>query len=178
MSDTTIPSLSVFRLGKSIDFAVAGVKAMQVQDKILRLLIVLRRATYVIYYFIDQFTWAARVGLYKSNPKEWSKFQARFWFTGLILGVLRNLYDWIVLLSGIKEKVEPDEETNQSVACRIAQRPDVVVDSVKNAADFLLPLNVMGYVKLNTGLAGLLGLISSLCGVIAVWNPKLKLKPS
>lgn len=159
---------------------MAGIRAMQVKDKVLRLLIVLRRATYVVYYFIDQFTWAARVGLYKSNPKEWSKFQARFWFTALILGVLRNLYDWIMLLAGRKEKVEQDEESRPkwSIAHRIGQRPDVVVDTVKNAADFLLPLNVMGYVKLNNGVAGMLGLISSLCGVIAVWNPSLKLKPS
>ena len=153
---------------------------MQVKDNILRTLIVLRRATYVVYYFIDQFTWAARVGLYKSNPKEWSKFQAKFWLTALILGVLRNLYDWITLLTGRKEKVDDEDEgrPRQSVGHRIAQRPEVVVDTVKNAADFLLPLNVMGYVKLNTGLAGLLGLISSLCGVMAVWNPSLKLKPS
>ncbi len=150
-------------------------------DNVLRVLIMCRRITYVIYYIIDHITWAARLGLYKATPKEWSKFQAKFWLIALVFGLLRNLYDILNLIFVPKKKHDGGEESfaqGSSVATRLMSRPQVLLDTVKNSADFLLPFNVMGVIELNVGLAGLLGLISSIAGAIPVWSPNMKLKPS
>jgi len=77
-----------------------------------------------------------------------------------------------------KEKVDGDKVRERSVVQKVMQRPDVVLDTVKNSADFLLPLNVMGVVQVSAGVTGLLGLISSIAGAVPVWYPELKLKPS
>jgi peroxin-11B len=52
------------------------------------------------------------------------------------------------------------------------------VDTVKNCCDLFIPLTSMGYVKLSPRIIGLLGVASSLAGLIVVLNPKCKLTPS
>jgi len=147
-------------------------------DKVTQILIMCRRLTYVLYYIVDHITWASRVGLYKSDPKAWSKFQAKFWILALVFGILRNIFDLLNLINMPKEKVDGDKVRERSVVQKVMQRPDVVLDTVKNSADFLLPLNVMGVVQVSAGVTGLLGLISSIAGAVPVWYPELKLKPS
>jgi len=175
-------SRKIFRLGKSLDMILGAIRARDIHhDNVLRILIICRRITYTIYYIIDHITWAARLGLYKSNPKEWSKFQAKFWVIALVFGLLRNLYDILNLVFVPTKKHDGEEESfahGSSVAARLMSRPQVLLDTVKNSADFLLPFNVMGLIELNVGLAGLLGLISSIAGAIPVWSPNMKLKPS
>ena len=171
---------SVFRLGKSLDMLMALTRAPNIEDMVVRVLVICRRLTYIIYYVIDHFTFAARLGLFKSDPKAWSKFQAKFWLVALVFGLLRNIYDLMNLLLGKKEKAEDGQENppRGGAIQRVMTRPQVVLDTVKNTADFLLPFNVMGIIELNAGVAGLLGLISSLAGATPVWKPELKLKPS
>lgn len=174
-------SRKIFRLGKSLDMILGAIRAKDLHhDNVLRVLIICRRITYTVYYIIDHITWAARLGLYKSNPKEWSKFQAKFWVVALVFGLLRNLYDILNLLFVPVKKHDGEESCvrGNTVSARLMSRPQVLLDTVKNSADFLLPFNVMGLIELNTGLAGLLGLISSIAGSIPVWNANMKLKPS
>ncbi|XP_031564566.1 peroxisomal membrane protein 11A-like [Actinia tenebrosa] len=172
-------SRKIFRLGKSLDMYIGFVKASSIShDNVLRVLIMCRRMTYVVYYLIDHMTWAARVGLIKSDPKSWSKFQAKFWIIALVFSLLRNIYDLMNLLFAPKEKVDGEKAIQKSPAQKVMQRPDMVLDLVKNSADFLLPFNVLGIVQLNTGTSGLLGLISSIAGSLPIWYPDLKLKPS
>ena len=171
----------VFRLGKSLDMIMGAMRARDIHhDTILKVLIICRRITYTIYYIIDHVTWAARLGLYKSNPKEWSKFQAKFWALALAFGLLRNLYDILNLVFVPVKKHDGEESYSQgsSVTARLMSRPQVLLDTLKNLADCLLPYNVMGVIELNVGLAGLLGLTSSIAGAIPVWSPNMKLKPS
>lgn len=175
-------SFSVFRLGKSLDMIIGAIRAKDIHhDNILKVLIICRRATLALYYIIDHITWAARLGLYKATPKDWSKFQAKFWAIALVFGLLRNLYEILNLIFVPIKKHDSGEESNSqgsSVTSRLMTRPQLFLDTVKNSADFLLPFNVMGVIELNVGLAGLLGLISSIAGAIPVWNPNMKLKPS
>lgn len=169
----------VFRLGKSLDMYIGFVKASAIShDKVLQVLIMCRRMTYIVYYLIDHMTWAARVGLIKSDSKSWSKFQAKFWIIALVFSLLRNIYDLMNLLFAPKEKIDGEKAIQKSPAQRVMRRPEVVLDLVKNSADFLLPFNVLGIVQLNTGTSGLLGLISSIAGSLPIWYPDLKLKPS
>lgn len=178
----TSTSRKLFRLGKSLDMVIGAIRAKDIHhDNILKVLIICRRATLALYYIIDHVTWAVRLGLYKATPKEWSKFQAKFWAIALVFGLLRNLYEILTLIFVPAKKHDGGEESysqGSSVTSRLMTRPQLLLDTVKNSADFLLPFNVMGVIELNVGLAGLLGLISSIAGAIPVWNPNMKLKPS
>ncbi|EDO45635.1 predicted protein [Nematostella vectensis] len=171
-------SRKLFRLGKSIDMLLGLIQAREIRhDSVLRTLIMCRRMTYILYYLIDHVTWAARLGLFKSDPKAWSRFQARFWALVLCFGILRNLHDLKTLIFPPAKKDEGGSCKTTSLE-RVMQRPDVVLDTVKNLADALLPFNVMGLIELNAGVAGVLGLTSSIAGALPLWYPSLKLKPS
>lgn len=54
----------------------------------------------------------------------------------------------------------------------------VMIDTIKNGCDIFIPLAALGYVKLSPGTVGLLGVISSLAGILVMIEPKNKLYPS
>jgi hypothetical protein len=167
----------VFRIGKYLDMLQGAFRNLSVKDTALRLLVVSARLTRVLYFLVDQIVWATRLGVYKSNPKAWSKFQAKIWSVALILCVTRNLYDIYNLVRAPDKK---NEDPGSEAVCwyeKFKTRPEVLVDTVKNCADFLIPLNIIGVIEINNGIVGVLGLISSLAGASTVWEPTLKLKP-
>eukprot|EP00057_Strongylocentrotus_purpuratus_P020376 XP_011674850.1 PREDICTED: peroxisomal membrane protein 11B isoform X1 [Strongylocentrotus purpuratus] len=51
----------------------------------------------------------------------------------------------------------------------------LILDILKNSADLFLPLSYLGHINISSGLQGLLGLISSVIGVLTVWDSKYKM---
>lgn len=150
---------------------------LSVKDRVLRALVISARLTRVLYFLVDQIVWATRLGLYKANPKAWSKFQAKIWTVALIFCVTRNMYDIYNLLTAADKKDEDPGAQTVSWYQKFKTRPEILVDTVKNCADFLIPLNIIGVIEINNGIVGVLGLISSLAGASTVWEPTLKQKP-
>ncbi|XP_076401751.1 peroxisomal membrane protein 11A isoform X2 [Peromyscus maniculatus bairdii] len=58
----------------------------------------------------------------------------------------------------------------------LKRHPPLLLDTVKNFCDILIPLNQLGIYKSNLGIVGLGGLVSSVAGLITVVYPQLKLK--
>ena len=167
----------MFRIGKYLDMLQGAFRNLTVKDTTLRLLVISARLSRVLYFLVDQVVWATRLGLYKSDPKSWSKFQAKIWSIALIFCVTRNIYDIYNLLKSSEKK---NEDLGDQTVCwyeKFKTRPEVLVDTVKNCADFLIPLNIMGAIEINNGVVGILGLVSSLAGAFTVWEPAMKLKP-
>lgn len=54
-------------------------------------------------------------------------------------------------------------------------RKEVVLDTIRNLCDLFLPASSLGYVDLNPGQQGMCGLISSLIGLLGVWDSRYKL---
>ena len=127
----------------------------------------------VLYFLVDQIVWATRLGLYKSDPKAWSKFQAKIWSVALVFCVARNLYDlYKLLLVADTKKFEDAGDPRKLWYQKLKSRPEVLLDTVKNCADFLIPLNIFGAIEINNGYIGVLGVISSLAGASVIWQPK------
>ncbi|KAL2791055.1 peroxisomal membrane protein 11A isoform 3 [Daubentonia madagascariensis] len=58
----------------------------------------------------------------------------------------------------------------------LKQHPPLLLDTVKNFCDILNPLDQLGIYKFNPGIIGLVGLVSSIAGMITVAYPQMKLK--
>ena len=171
-------SFLAFRLGKSLDMFQGAVKGSRVQDPLIRLCIVGARLARTVYFIYDIFNWACRTTLLKGNSKDWAKRAAPFWFVAILFCLLRDLYEIINFHLRAKYKKENKDASIQSSLCRLpVERPDVTCDTLKNACDFLIPLNLWGKIHLSTGTVGILGLISSICGILMAANPKYKLIP-
>lgn len=165
-------SRKTFRLGKSLDMFLAAIKGSKVQDPLIRICIVGARMCRVVYFLYDILNWCCRVTLMKGSAKDYAKKAAPFWFIAVVFGLIRDAYEIINYILRVKAKHQ-----NLSVKEAVTQRPDIAVDTMKNACDFLIPLKIWGKLEMTTGTMGVLGLMSSICGMLTLWSPTFKLTP-
>eukprot|EP00794_Sanderia_malayensis_P016209 gene16209-17840_t len=165
-------SRKTFRLGKSLDMFLGAIRGSQVQDPLIRVCIVIARISRTVYFFYDIFNWCCRVTLMKGSSKEYAMRAAPFWFIAVVCGLIRDLYELINYV--LRAKAKKQDVGIQNCLC---QRPDIATDTLKNICDFLIPLKIWGKLDLSQGTVGILGLISSLCGILTVVKPACKLTP-
>jgi len=169
---TCSTSRKTFRLGKSIDMILGAYKGSKIQDPLIRLCIVIARISRAVYYLYDILNWCCRVTLINGSAKEYAIKAAPFWFIAVFFCLIRDLYEIAnYILRAQAKKNDP------SIQDCIAQRPDIVVDTLKNMCDLLIPLKIWGKLSINEGKIGMLGLISSICGILCIMNPRYKLSP-
>ncbi|XP_052567779.1 peroxisomal membrane protein 11A isoform X3 [Peromyscus californicus insignis] len=121
---------------------------------------------------------------------------ARHYYYFLLLSLVRDLYEILLQMERVardrakraKSSWDPpghsvvNEETEwpQSFLLllfrSLKRHPPLLLDTVKNFCDILIPLNQLGIYKSNLGIVGLGGLVSSVAGLITVVYPQLKLK--
>lgn len=54
----------------------------------------------------------------------------------------------------------------------------IAVDTLKNTCDLFIPLSALGGVRISAGVIGILGIVSSLAGIVALMDPSAKMTPS
>ena len=177
-------SLSAFRLGKSFDMLQGAVKGATIEDPIVRVCVVVSRLARVIYFVYDVISWTVKAAVIKGDAKSWSVRGAPFWFTAILVCLLRDLYEIISYFRwkfGRQKKLEDAElivEERDPVSMFVKECPQVAMDTIRNLADVMIPLNLWGFVDLSQGTIGLLGLVSSICGITELVSPHYKLTPS
>ena len=163
----------------------------------MRVTITLSKLNQALYLFFDHIILAHKVGVISIDNAYFSRLSSRFWLATLILGLARDLYELTVLLEDtarqnrLLEKEKQLERKSNGVVVGVTttpvtygdlvqcvnENPQVTLDTIKNGTDLFLPLSGLGYINVSPGFVGLCGLISSLVGVVTVWNSKLKLSP-
>ena len=114
----------------------------------------------------------------------WNKFANRFWLLAIFLGLLRDLYE---ILSAIQVEANRRKQysatpttsqssTRQLLTSVVSSNPAVMLDLVKNSSDLFIPLARLDMFYVPSGIVGLLGVVSSVAGLIATYNEQLKLK--
>ena len=53
----------------------------------------------------------------------------------------------------------------------------ITFDTLKNVCDFFIPLSNLGSFKISPGLIGILGIVSSLAGIVPMMDPSAKMTP-
>lgn len=179
-------SLAVFRLGKSIDNFRAALQTVHLRNPLLRLLITLTKLNRGLYLMIDHLVWAYRMKLVTVNIEVWNKHANRFWLLAIFLGLLRDVFEFLRAVHIERKRLQQyssgpgSKETTVSmwsVLENVAHNnPAVMVDLVKNSADFFIPISRLDILYIPSGIVGLLGVVSSLAGISADFNEQLKLK--
>ncbi|KAL5005352.1 hypothetical protein ScPMuIL_018808 [Solemya velum] len=188
----------VLRLGKSVDFMHSALKSIHLSDVILRLTITLSKVNQALFLLFDHIIWAHSIGLIKADKKKWSVLAARFWLVSLILNIARDCYEMSLVMN--RECRETSQSSKSSyrngdanyrgkskslhvvtnmtfLKKYLEENKPVVMDLVKNVSDLILPMTTLGYTNASPGLQGFLGTVSSLVGVVTIWNPLLRLVP-
>lgn len=96
----------------------------------------------------------------------------RAWFTGISFSIVSSLYQLYRLrerslkLSTDKSEAEPVVEQK-----KIAREANAVrLQLVSDLCDITIPASTLGWVKLDDGVVGLAGTVSSLLGVYGAWK--------
>lgn len=173
----------VFRLGTSFTQLRAALDTIHLQNPLLRFLITLTKLNRGFYLLIDHLIWAHRMNLVSVNNKYWTKLSNQCWMLALLLGLLRDLYELLKAWSSEKERLgmylSYDESVTTKAVCSVVQNnPAICLDVIKNGGDLFIPMSQLNLVYLPDGVVGLLGVISSVAGLAATYNERLKLKYS
>ena len=176
----------MFRLGKSVDNFRAALQTIHLRNPLLRLLVTLTKLNRGLYLMIDHLVWAYRMRLVRINIDSWSKHANRFWLLAIFLALVRDTYEFIRAVHVERKRIQQyssgpnSKETAVSIRSVlhsvVCNNPAVVVDLVKNSADFFIPLSRLDILYIPSGIVGLLGVVSSLAGISADFNEQLKLK--
>lgn len=172
-------------------------QSIQVTDLVPRLCLTLANLNRVVYYICDTVLWVKSVGLTSGvNREKWQMWATRHYYHFLLLSLARDLYEILLQMERValdrakREKpsryppgysvVTEDTDWLQSFLLLLFQslkrHPPLLLDTVKNLCDILIPLNQLGIYKSNLGVVGLGGLVSSVAGLITIVYPQLKLK--
>lgn len=114
------------------------------------------------------------------QSKYWSRFSNQFWLLAIFLGLVRDIYELLKALRVERERLRQYQTyqpvNTQALRSVVQNNAAVCLDVVKNCGDFFIPLSRLDIIYVPGGIVGLLGVISSLAGLVATYNEHLKLK--
>lgn len=187
--------LLVLRFGKSLEVFYGALKSIHYSDAWLAFTLTVNKISSSIFLMTDHIIWLSRSGLVKDvDTAKWTRRSNRFWVLSLVMSIVRDVYEInrvVVSISSYKSlstclassivSIRSSKDVSMCVSSLVEflfTYKHLTVDTVKNICDLFIPLTSMGYVRLSPRQIGLLGMISSVAGLIVVLNPKCKLSPS
>ena len=199
--------IAVLCMGKSIDTIKSAIDNMEVDDVMLRTLLIAGKVSQACQLLLDNYIWIASLGRVSVDTKPLVKLASRFSFLALVFRLARNVYDIVRIVNASSRQAEVREKSldcsvrEKSLDCSVREksltmltsngcvrhgllncvllrRRQVFVDVAKNLLDIPLALSGIAALRLSEGSRGLLGVVSSYLSVLVVWNPALKLIPS
>ncbi|KAK5648778.1 hypothetical protein RI129_003670 [Pyrocoelia pectoralis] len=174
----------LLRFGRCIDSLYTVIHSWQHPNLSLRLSITLSKIYNALFLFADHILWLGRSDLYNINTDKWSNISNKYWLYSIIMNLVRDFYEILVILKANKSRILPKsgvKNFNDILSCSakavvcINGYQNVVVDTVRNCCDVFIPLTALGHTKLSPGTIGLLGVISSIAGIISLIEPAVKL---
>ncbi|XP_074651074.1 peroxisomal membrane protein 11B-like [Tubulanus polymorphus] len=184
----------VLRFAKSFDILLSALRTVRLDDFTLRLLVTLSKISQALYLIVDNIILLNRLKLVPIDLQSWSQLSNKYWLMMLILNLTRDINE--IYVSIMREivyeekkneivgkhsgnRVKPKTHTwSQIIVKCLIENKVILLDSVKNSCDIVLPLSSLGYIAPNSGIQGLCGVVSSILGIIPVIDPMFKLIPS
>lgn len=178
----------LLRLGRFLDGLHSALATIGLPNVPLRLCLTLTRLAYALYMLIDNMVWLHQVGLISIDKEGWHYTANKLWLVSTIAALARDLYEVSELLAlyvgqggspaarplaGSKQLRTLADLGTQLVTVHRA----LVLDLVKNFADFWLPYTALGRTTLKPGAIGFLGVVSSVAAIVPMFRPSLKLVP-
>jgi len=170
------------QLLRFIDLMHSARSSIKLDDQTHRYTITMSRIATSLYYFTDNIVYAARIGIIDVDRHKWFTRSYRFWLYALIMNLLRDAYEIQIELERL-ERIHGRRSHRDLLADVIdvcSSRPAIAVDTLKNTCDIFIPLSSLNHLpaQLSPRTIGILGAISSLCSILQMTQPSLRLIPS
>ncbi|KAL3287080.1 hypothetical protein HHI36_001565 [Cryptolaemus montrouzieri] len=177
----------LLRLGRCADILYSALPLLQYEDPTVRVTMVMSKICNSLFLLADHILWLGRADLCNVNTTKWSQISNKAWLYSITMNIIRDLYELNRIIKKNKNSIIPKSgiQCNNDLKILVFNlcivlnsHREVVIDTVKNACDFFIPFTSLGYTKLSPGTIGLLGVISSIAGLLVLIDPAVKLIPS
>ncbi|KAG9561294.1 peroxisomal biogenesis factor 11, partial [Aureobasidium melanogenum] len=163
------------RIGKFVEHFRAAANAYDAKtlDPVIRFCTTGRQLGYGAYMLTDTLTYLDASGVRPSATAKRMQVQAyKAWMTGLCFSVLNGVY------TIYKSRSEEAAQTDKAVAAEKTvevkklqrERSAAQTQLISDLCDLFIPLSALGYIKVDDGIVGLAGSVSSLIGLMAQWS--------
>lgn len=184
----------MLRFGKSFEVFYGALKSIHHQDAWLAFTVTVTKICQSIFLLTDHIVWLSRSGLFKNiDTSKWTQRSNKYWLLSLVMSIVRDVYEinrvvasfssyknlsTCIASSLISVRGTRDvENCFKSVVGFLAAYKHITVDTIKNCCDLFIPMSSMGYVKLSPRVIGILGICSSIAGLLMIIDPSYKLSP-
>lgn len=177
----------MLRFGRCVDVLYAALPLFQHKDGTVRVTLILSKIANSLFLLCDHILWLGRSDLCQINTERWTKLSNKYWLYSITMNLARDFYEIISILRAQSRQILPTNGVKslndaylilfKALMCVHANRP-VFIDTLKNCCDFFIPLTALGKVNLSPGTVGVLGVISSIAGIIVLLQPLSKLSPA
>ncbi|XP_012264050.2 peroxisomal membrane protein 11B [Athalia rosae] len=176
----------LLRLGRCLDLLYSALSAMKYPNLVVRVTLTLSKIASALFLLADHIIWVGRAGICQVNVDKWSQISNKYWLMAIVMNLVRDVYEIYQIMkqeaAGLRLRTSGKFKSHLShqiqALCCVKNHTDVWVDTVKNSCDLFIPLTSLGYTKLNPGIIGLLGLLSSIAGIYSLIHPLAKLSPA
>ncbi|BGP15070.1 hypothetical protein JCM10213_002786 [Rhodosporidiobolus nylandii] len=169
-------SRKLMRIGKPFEHLQAAVRALTIQDTILKVTAVGRQLGYAGYLFNDMLVWLHSAKVRPFAPETYAKIQqraARLWFTGIAFSIVSSVYRLVdlrrrerIAVRAVKVSAsEKSDEARAELKAVRTQQSAVRTQFLQDGLDILIPAGTLNYHSLDDGIIGLVGTVTSLMGL-------------
>jgi NurA-like 5'-3' nuclease len=181
LEDSVSTARKALQLLRFLDLMYSARKTIVLDDQTHRITLTMSRIATSFYYLTDNIVYLARIGVIDVDRNKWFKTSYRFWLYALIMNLLRDAYEIQLCLKKIQRRriLHNKEDIFYDVLKVLRDKPAISVDTLKNSCDILIPLSSLNHLphQLTPRLIGILGAISSICSLLQLTQPDLRLTP-
>ncbi|KAK9498162.1 hypothetical protein O3M35_004040 [Rhynocoris fuscipes] len=159
----------LLRFGRFVDHLYLALHNIGDNKHITKITATAAKLAYTAFLLYDHVIWIARIGIIDIDISKWTKSANRFWAITIALQLSLNIYEYFKIFNCKK-----DVDKISSLIEGMKWRQDLTLDTLKNICDIVIPLSGLGLLKVNSGVVGTFGTISSLAAILILLNPKFK----
>lgn len=166
------------RLGRFVDSIKGILESFHIRNKRIGTLFGLIGVCQSLFMFLDNLLLLHRFKIISLKyPQSLQQYLNQVWVLWLLLGLTRDYYETQASLA-VGQHHDYQQKKDRSLMRRAhifwANKP-LVIDTVKNICDIYIPLSNLGIIQLHSGLQGFAGTISSIMGLLQLWDKSYQL---
>ncbi|KAM7286121.1 peroxisomal membrane protein 11B [Ixodes scapularis] len=171
----------LLRLGRFLDSLHGATRMVGLPDLTYRLSLTLARLGNALYILSDNLVWLHQAGLLNLRRESWSRTSNKFWLVAIVASLSRDITELCRIIPPLllsPPHTRPWKNSGLTLLRVAGLHRALLLDLVKNLADFWIPYSNLGHATLEPGTVGLLGVVSSVAAILPMLDPSYVLTPA
>ncbi|CAF0720221.1 unnamed protein product [Adineta steineri] len=166
------------RLGRFMDYIKSVLESFHIRNKRIGTLFGLIAVCQGLFMLLDNLLLFHRFKIiHLTNPQRLQHYLYQVWLLWISFALTRDYYEMQASFA-IGQHHHYQQKQDKSLLKRVnifwANKP-LVIDTIKNLCDLYIPLSNLNIVHANPGLQGFVGTISSILGLLQLWDKSYQL---